>query len=402
MKIAIIGTRGYPSYYGGFETAVRKLAPYLAEHGHEVTVYGRRGATKAEDPTRDPRVKNVETGGIEISALSTLTHGLTAVLHTVRRRPDAVLVMNVANGFWLPILRLVGIRTVVNVDGIEWDRAKWSKLGKAVFRLGARLTAKHASELVVDSVEIGKTWEELFGVPTTFIPYGGEEVGELPLLDDVTSGEYILAVARLVPENSIEEFFEAVESIATQREVVIVGSSGYGGPLDDRAQALADKFENVRWLGHVSNDARLFALWQHAGAYFHGHSVGGTNPALVQAMMCGAPIVARDTKYSREVLAGAGELVAPTSEAIADALLRVADSHAVRSAMGSAARRRAKASYNWTDVCVAYEAALFNSGGGMQVSERAANSRACLRGSWARALRARAVALLADPATRSV
>ncbi|WP_156162336.1 glycosyltransferase [Demequina iriomotensis] len=358
MKIAIIGTRGYPSYYGGFETAVRKLAPFLADREHDVTVYGRRGGTKADDPTRDPRVRSIETPGIESSALSTLSHGLTAVLHALVKRPDAVLVMNVANGYWLPLLRLARIRTVVNVDGIEWERAKWSRLGKFVFRLGARLTATHATVLVVDSVEIGKTWEQLFGATTTFIPYGGEEVAELPLKDEFASGEYVLAVARFVPENTIEEFFDAAELIAAERPVVIVGSSGYGGPLDERAAALAERHANVHWLGHVSDDPRLFALWQHAGAYFHGHSVGGTNPALVQAMMCGAPVVARDTKYSREVLADSARFVKPVLHDIAEALSEVAQSREAQKALGSGARERALKHYNWQGVCEAYETAL--------------------------------------------
>ncbi len=106
-SVAIIGTRGYPSYYGGFETAVRKLAPFLAESGWDVTVYGRPGPETA-DPTRDARVHVVTTRGIENKSLSTLSFGLTSCLHAARKRPDVALVMNVANGFWLPLLKLRG------------------------------------------------------------------------------------------------------------------------------------------------------------------------------------------------------------------------------------------------------------------------------------------------------
>ncbi|WP_230010068.1 DUF1972 domain-containing protein, partial [Microbacterium sp. Bi128] len=144
-SVAIIGTRGYPSYYGGFETAVRKLAPYLSDAGWAVTVYGRKGATRADDLARDPRVASVETFGLEKKSLSTLTYGLTAVLHAIRRRPDVVLVMNVANGYWLPLLRIFRIPTVVNVDGMEWERAKWGPVAKFVFKLGAKLTARFAN-----------------------------------------------------------------------------------------------------------------------------------------------------------------------------------------------------------------------------------------------------------------
>ena len=132
-SVAIIGTRGYPSYYGGFETAVRNLAPYLADRGWAVTVYGRPGATKLDDSTRDGRVRVIETWGIETKSLSTLTFGMTAALHAAREKPDVALVMNCANGYWLPLLRRAGIPTVMNVDGIEWDRAKWGRLAKWMF-----------------------------------------------------------------------------------------------------------------------------------------------------------------------------------------------------------------------------------------------------------------------------
>ena len=154
-RVAIIGTRGYPSYYGGFETAVRHVAPALADAGWDVTVYGRPGQERADDPSLDPRITRRTTRGLESRSLSTLTHGLSAVLDTIRRRPDVALVMNCANGYWLPLLKLAGISTVVNVDGIEWERAKWGRFAKAVFKTGARMTAWTADRLVFDADAIG-------------------------------------------------------------------------------------------------------------------------------------------------------------------------------------------------------------------------------------------------------
>ena len=117
-SVVIIGTRGYPSYYGGFETAVRKLAPFLVDQGWDVTVYGRLGSTKDTDPEFDRRVKTITTWGVETKSVSTLSYGLTASLDASRKRPDVALVMNVANGYFLPLLRARGIPTLVNVDGI--------------------------------------------------------------------------------------------------------------------------------------------------------------------------------------------------------------------------------------------------------------------------------------------
>src|SRR5690242_8310493 len=173
-SVALVGTRGYPSYYSGFETAVRKLAPYLVSAGWDVTVYGRPGATRPEDPDRNACVVTRETRGLETKSTSTLSYGFTSVLDAAARRPDVALVMNVANGYYLPLLRARGVPTLVNVDGLEWERAKWNTLAKAVFRTGAKSTAKWANSLVFDARAIEAYWRERFGVEGLFIPYGGD------------------------------------------------------------------------------------------------------------------------------------------------------------------------------------------------------------------------------------
>lgn len=354
-SVAVIGTRGYPSYYGGFETAVRKLAPFLADEGWSVRVYGRSGSTKPNDPLLDKRVTSINTLGVDNKSLSTLSFGLTSVIHALFHRPDVALVMNVANGFWLPLLRLRGIPSVVNVDGIEWERAKWGGLAKFVFKVGARLTAKFGTVLVSDSEEIRRRWQVEFGRDSVFIPYGGEFPPPLPVIEGLKSGGYALMVARFVPENTVQEFLIACEDIAKDYPVIIVGSSGYGGELDSAAADLVSKHENVTWLGHVNDDTKLMSLWQHAGAYFHGHSVGGTNPALVQAMACGAPVVARRTPYNVEVLGRSQHMVEPEPAAVALGLRRMLADSNERGAAKTHNRSRAWTNYNWTAVCEAYE-----------------------------------------------
>ncbi|WIE76060.1 glycosyltransferase [Curtobacterium sp. MCSS17_007] len=362
QRAAIIGTRGYPSYYGGFETAVRHLAPHLADADWEVTVYGRPGQERDDDPTLDRRVIRRTTRGTESKSLSTMTFGLTATLDAVRHRPDAALVMNCANGFWLPLLRAAGIRTIVNVDGLEWQRAKWGRLARAVFRAGAWCTARFADQLVFDAEAIRRYWEREFRSTGVMIPYGGTEVDSLPLHADdahLAGKRFALVVARFVPENTVPQFLAAAERIAERHPVVIVGSSGYGGELDDRVAALAACNPEVHWLGHVADDERLLALWHHTSAYFHGHSVGGTNPALVQAMHCGAPTVARDTVYNREVLDGTGAVfIAPEPDAIATAVIDLLEDEERQRAISRQVRDRARTAYTWDGVCSAYERAL--------------------------------------------
>lgn len=355
-RVAIIGTRGYPSYYGGFETAVRKLAPYLADVGWDVTVYGRHSNVRADDPAIHQRVRSVITRGIDNKSLSTLTYGFTATLHSLFHKPDVALVMNVANGYWLPLLKLRGVPTVVNVDGIEWERDKWGKLAKAIFYWGATLTAWFGDELVFDAKAIERHWTSAFGRSGTFIPYGGDIVEPLPVEPGLESGRYVLLVARFVPENTVVEFFDAAEKLAGFGiQVVLVGSTGNLGELDDRARALAAKHDSIDWKGHVSDDRKLFALWQHAGVYFHGHSVGGTNPALVQAMALGTPVLARDTDFNREVLGDAGRFVEPDAHLIATAIHACLSDADWRSRASATGRARVADQYMWQFVCERYE-----------------------------------------------
>lgn len=358
-SVAIIGTRGYPSYYGGFETAVRKLAPYLADAGWQVTVYGRPGTAVSDGASADSRVESRVTRGIESKSLSTLSFGLTASVDAItRRKPSVALVMNVANGYYLPLFRARGIPTLVNVDGIEWDREKWGRVAKAMFRTGAALTARFGTELVFDAIAIGDRWRSEFGREGTFIPYGGTpSYSPTPPLG-LEAGSYALMVARFVPENTVPEFLQAAQTLAEDHPVLLVGSSGYGGDIDAAAKRLSETHPNIRWLGHVSDDSLLFSLFQHAGAYFHGHSVGGTNPALVQAMACGAPVIARDTVYNREVLGDKGMFVAPDPESITTAVrTMLRDRHSQDRARANA-RQRSSEHYTWELVCSRYEQAL--------------------------------------------
>jgi glycosyltransferase involved in cell wall biosynthesis len=356
LRVAIIGTRGYPSYYGGFETAVRILTPFLAEKGCQVSVYSRPSAV-ADELGNEPNIEQVFTPGWETRSLSTLSYGLTASAHAATRRshrPDVALVMNVANGYYLPLLKAASIKTVVNVDGIEWHRDKWSSSAKAVFKRGAALTARWADEIICDSTNIADFWQRSYGRASHYIPYGGDFKGYERVPLGLKSHGYLLLVARLVPENSIGPFLEAVPALARDYPIVLVGSSGYREAYDEQAARLASGHDSVTYLGHVANDELLFSLWQHCGLYFHGHSVGGTNPALVQAMALGAPILARDTIYNREVLADTGDFVTPTTSEIIRSVRTLMSNPQARALMGARARDRALETFTWERMCENY------------------------------------------------
>jgi glycosyltransferase involved in cell wall biosynthesis len=228
-----------------------------------------------------------------------------------------------------------------------------------MFIAGAKMTARFGDELVFDAEEIGRRWRADFHVDRgVFLPYGGDEAEALPVDQGLEHGKYVLYVARFVPENTITEFLAAAEALSVDTKVVVVGSSGYGGELDEAVRRLAETNSNIIWLGHLRDDRRLQSLWQHAGAYFHGHSVGGTNPALVQAMACGAPVVARDTVYNREVLGDAGEFAQPTATDIERAVRSLLGDPDRRAELSRGALARARERYSWEGVCSGYEQAL--------------------------------------------
>lgn len=357
MKLAILGSRGYPSTYGGYETLVRHLAPYLTDAGHDVTVYCRarnegRRTWLAED------VRCIATPGYDTKSLSTLTFGMTATLDAGLRNFDSVLVLNIANGFWFPALRAARTPFAVNTDGIEWERGKWSRLGQATFRAAAWATARNADALICDSHAIGAIWKELYGRTSTFIPYGApvlDEVGRDRLENaGVGSEPYLLVVARLAPENNVELTLDALELLGEQApQAIIVGSANFDSPIEARLRAMGAA-GGVLWLGHVDDQCLLTQLWAHSGVYVHGHSVGGTNPALLQALGTGAPTLTLDTPFNAEVVPFPDQRFPRDARVLADRIRSVMTSPALREEMARRGRSVIRERYSWDDVCRAY------------------------------------------------
>jgi glycosyltransferase involved in cell wall biosynthesis len=374
LRVAVLGSRGFPSTYGGFETFVRRLAPFLAARGHEVTVYG-RGRESGPRAIDVDGVRVVRTWGIDSKSASTVTFGLTAALDALRQRPDVVLVLNVANGVVPALLKVRRIPTVVNVDGVEWERGKWGTVARATFLAGARLSARFADRLVADARHLVHVWQERFDVTPTFIPYGGdivrnlgsERVAKLGLMP----GEYALAVARLTPENNVELFVEAMGRLDWTIPTVVVGSANYNYELTTTLVRLHAE-GRITWMGHVDDQDLLTELWANCGVYFHGHSVGGTNPALLQALGCGAPTIAVATEYNREVLGSDDhQLVDADADAIAAAIDALVHDRRRREALAARGQAIVGSRYRWDQVCLAYEAMLLDVGGHRGSSQRA-------------------------------
>jgi glycosyltransferase involved in cell wall biosynthesis len=267
--------------------------------------------------------------------------------------------MNVANGYFLPFMKIFKIPTIVNVDGIEWERKKWSRLGQTIFKFGAYLCSKFADVLVADSREIARVWKIRFNRELVYIPYGASEYVDLVAPADLPLGEYVLYVARLVPENSIEIFLDAIEDM-TERKVVIVGREAIPGDIEARIEKLLLVRPHIIWLKHINDQNFLASLWKYCGLYFHGHTVGGTNPALIQAMQLGAPILAVETEFNRETLANGGYYTSPTISSIQSALRNAFLSRNSIEEMKIINLARVRDEYNWQLVCEKYYQTIIN------------------------------------------
>lgn len=361
LKLAIIGSRGFPSTYGGYETLVRHLAPYLVQAGHDVTVYC-RDRDQGRREWLEEGVHCVAPLGLDTKSLSTLSFGFTSAMDARTRGLDAALVLNIANGFFLPYLRRVGVPCAVNTDGVEWEREKWSRVGRAVFRAGAAMTARSADRLVADSEAIADIWLKRFGIPSTFIPYG-TDVPTNPGHDRLSPlglepDRYLLVVARLIPENNVELTLEAARGVASpETPLVVVGSANFESPLE--RELLARQHDGtVKWLGHVSDQELLLQLWANCAIYVHGHSVGGTNPALLQALGAGAPTLAFHSRFNEEVLREPDQLYEGSVEALRRRLRNLLGDEGLRGRMRARGPAIVSERYRWSDVCAGYERVL--------------------------------------------
>ena len=307
MHIAILGTRGVPAQYGGFETAVEEVGARLVALGHEVTVYA-RNPDQTLASFKGMRVINLPA--VHNRFTETLSHTALSSVHTIARdRPDVAVVMNSGNAPLVPVLVRAGIPTVVHMDGLESRREKWRGMGARYYRWAERKAVKWADRVIADSRAIQKTLDREYRCAAEFIPYGAEVIapgvdrlGEL----DLVRRDYHLVVARFEPENHVLEAVQAYRISDETRPLMVVGSSPYSHWYTQKVENSAKGDGRIRLVGGIYDQELLNQLYANCRTYIHGHSVGGTNPSLLRAMGAGAPVMAFDCVFNREVLADRG------------------------------------------------------------------------------------------------
>src|SRR5262245_12692889 len=283
MRIAILGTRGIPANYGGFETFAEQLGTRLAVRGHEVTVYGRKHYSQS-NARKYKGVKLVILPTIRHKYFDTVVHTFLSAVHASTRGYDILLICNAANSLFALFPRLMGTPTLVNVDGLERNRRKWNWLGKKYYLISEWLSTFIPSAIVTDAQVIQDYYATRYGKDSSMIAYGAEvarrAAPERLFRFGLKPNSYVLYVSRLEPENNAHLVIQAYQRVKTDLPLVIVGGAPYAAEYITQLKSTRDK--RVRFLGFVFGE-EYRALQQNAYCYVHATEVGGTHPALIEA-----------------------------------------------------------------------------------------------------------------------
>lgn len=353
LHVAMIGTRGVPAAYGGFETAVEEVGRRLVERGHHVTVYCRNADTSIKTHLG---MELVHLPAVKKRSLETLSHTGLSVLHAMKQRPDAAILFNAGNAPFIGWLKAAGIPAAVHMDGLEWKRAKWAGLGAKYYKRAERVAARSGLALIADAQGIADYLKDEYGRESHLIAYGA------PVLDpgadrlselNLAAGQYHLVVARMEPENHVDVIVEGYAGSGSELPLVVVGTAPYGNEYMADVRNLAGS-SDVRFLGGVWDQDLLNQLYANCRSYLHGHSVGGTNPSLLRAMGCGAPVTAFDVSFNTEVTGGHARYFASAEDA-AVAIKRDDNDPDGAQIRGSNGQKHVALAYRWDDVADEYE-----------------------------------------------
>ncbi|KWV91369.1 DUF1972 domain-containing protein [Erythrobacter sp. YT30] len=300
MKVAVLGTVGVPSAYGGFETLAENLVVFHDEHetGLELTVYCSANSFE----TRPPSYRSAKLQYIHLDAngVQSIFYDAVSLIDAVLRGHRRILLLGVSGAIALPLIRVVpGIRIITNVDGIEWKRAKWNKLAKQYLRLAERIAVWASHVVIADNQGIACYLDRAYRCEAKFIPYGGDHTNAPKSPDtqfEYLPREFALSLCRIEPENNINLILEAFTT--SEMPLVFVGNwdrSEYGRELKKRYS----EYPNIEILDPIYDQDSLHSLRRRAKMYVHGHSAGGTNPALVEMMHYAIPVLAFDCEFNR-------------------------------------------------------------------------------------------------------
>jgi glycosyltransferase involved in cell wall biosynthesis len=354
MRIALLGTRGIPANYGGFETFAEELSTRLVARGHAVRVYCRERYSAPQ--YRGVDLQYLPT--IRHKYFDTIVHTCVSMLHLLTHRVDVALYCNGANAIFTLAPRIFGMPAALNVDGIERKRKKWNAAARAWYLMSEWLATFCPSAVVTDAVAIQKYYLEHYRKKTTFIPYGAAvgKVASSAVLRrlGLEPGRYFLYVSRMEPENRALEVRQAFEQLETPLQLALVGDAPYAPEYIQRVRDTKDA--RVVMPGAIYGEG-YHELGSHCFAYIHATEVGGTHPALIEAMGRGALVVYRNTPENAEVTGDAGIPFEP-DELAAKLRQALGLTEEQRAEYGRKAMERVRERYSWDAVTDAYEGLL--------------------------------------------
>lgn len=353
MRIALLGTRGIPAGYGGFETFAEELSSRLAARGHQVTVYCREryagGTYKGVSLLYLPTIRH--------KYFDTIVHTFFSTLHLLYRGADVALYCNGANALFTILPRLRGIPVALNVDGLERKRKKWNRLARSWYLLSERLATFLPNAVVTDARSIAAYYRKRYNKATTFIPYGAQtgRIETTGILDrlNLEANRYFLYVSRFEPENHPLEVREAFERVSTPYKLALIGDAPYAREYIERVRDTKDP--RIAIPGAIYG-LGYHELGSHCFAYIHATEVGGTHPALIEAMGRGALVLYRNTPENAEV---AGDAGIPFEDDLSEQLrLALNMSDGERNLLRRRALERVRDRYSWDVVTTQYETLL--------------------------------------------
>jgi glycosyltransferase involved in cell wall biosynthesis len=304
LRIGILGTRGIPNQYGGFEQFATCLSKGLVEKGHDVTVYNPSNHAYKKNQWSGVNIVHCYNPERVAGAAGQFMYDLNCIRHARKKFFDILLILGYTSssvwGRWYPEESIV----ICNMDGMEWKRAKYTKPVRGFLSYAEKLAVKFSSCLVADSLAVKDYLDTKYSIHANYISYGAAIPG---VIDEsilakykVVKSNYFLLIARMEPENHIEMILDGLVNAGLKRKVLVIGNAGntYGRKL----VAKFSKQENILFTGSIYDSLVLDTLRTCCLLYFHGHSVGGTNPSLLEAMACSALVCAHDNVFNRAVL----------------------------------------------------------------------------------------------------
>lgn len=355
MKIAILGTRGIPNQYGGFEQFAEYLAVGLKERGHQVGVYLPHFHPNQGETYKGVSLHRIQSPERFLGAFANFIYDYSSLKDAIRRRYDIIL--ECGYGTSAPSLFLARTSqsiVITNMDGLEWKRSKWSLPVQRFTRWLESIAVKHSDVLVADNVGIQAYLKAVYGVNSICIPYGSEVI-EVPSTEGLEIYQlfpqsYHLAIARLEPENNLEMLLDGFRLAQCDQPLLIVGNhqTAYGRYLCNKYKEVP----GIRFLGGIYQKGILDSLRHYARIYFHGHSVGGTNPSLLEAMGCGALVASHNNEFNRSVLLDQALYFTNALEVVRILRMELTEEH---QSFRKANKERIRSTYNWSMIIGQYE-----------------------------------------------